>query len=192
MSDSALENEIKNAPKPEEIEASSPVKAAKAVEEEVKKAQDTVEASVKAEPIVDKAAADKIAAEKKAAEKAQKEAARKQAKIDKKAKKAVAYQTKVEQCPRDYRPVSVGVYFWCGLLCWLPVVGIIFTLLFSLIPINKNFKNFARAILAAYVICLIVTLIFALIATLVMGQSVADLIWPFEQFFEEIIGAFGF
>jgi hypothetical protein len=72
------------------------------------------------------------------------------------------------------------------------VIGVIFTILFSLIPRNKNFKNFARALLAWYVIALIVFLIFAVIATFVMGQSITDFIWPFEKFFSDMASALGF
>lgn len=183
-----LENEIKNAPTPEQIKESSPVavKTEPVKEEAVKEAP-----AAAAAPVVDKAAADRIAAEQKAIKKAEKEEAKKQAKIDKKAKRAAEFQAKIEQCPKDYRPVTTGVFFWCGLLCVLPVIGIVFTILFALIPRNKNFKNFARALLAWYLIFFIVMLVFALIITLVMGQSIADYIWPFEKFFSDIASAFG-
>ena len=71
------------------------------------------------------------------------------------------------------------------------IIGIVFTILFALIPRNKNFKNFARALLAWYLIFFIVMLVFALVITLVMGQSIADYIWPFEKFFSDIASAFG-
>ena len=60
----------------------------------------------------------------------------------KKAKKAAAYQEKVEQCPRDYRPVKTGVFFWTEFLFAIPGIGLLFILLFSIFPINKNFKNY--------------------------------------------------
>ena len=184
----SLIDEIKNAPTPEQIKGESPVVV---VPEEPVKTQAVASAAV-----VDKAAADKIAAEKaaavKAAKKAQKEEAKKQAKIEKKAKKAAEFQAKIEQCPKDYRPVTTGRFFWCGLLCALPVLGVIFTIIFALIPRNKNFKNFARALMAWYVIGLIVFLIFAIITTFVMGQSITDFIWPFEKFFSDMGSALGF
>ena len=189
----SLVDEIKNAPSASEIQASSPLAASEAS----KPSEPSKEAPVVvAAPVVDSAAAANIEAQKKAAEKAarkaEKEEARKQAKIEKKAKKAAEFQAKIEQCPKDYRPVTIGVFFWCGLLCVLPVIGVIFTILFSLIPRNKNFKNFARALLAWYVIALIVFLIFAIITTFVMGQSITDFIWPFEQFFDQMARALGF
>ncbi len=189
----SLVDEIKNAPSASEIQASSPLAASEAS----KPSEPSKEAPVVvAAPVVDSTAAANIEAQKKAAEKAarkaEKEEARKQAKTEKKAKKAAEFQAKIEQCPKDYRPVTIGVFFWCGLLCALPVIGVIFTILFSLIPRNKNFKNFARALLAWYVIALIVFLIFAVIATFVMGQSITDFIWPFEKFFSDMASALGF
>jgi uncharacterized membrane protein YdbT with pleckstrin-like domain len=189
----SLVDEIKNAPSASEIQAASPLAASEAT----KPSETPKEAPVVvAAPVVDSTAAANIEAQKKAAEKAarkaEKEEARKQAKIEKKAKKAAEFQAKIEQCPKDYRPVTIGVFFWCGLLCALPVIGVIFTILFSLIPRNKNFKNFARALLAWYVIALIVFLIFAVIATFVMGQSITDFIWPFEKFFSDMASALGF
>ena len=183
-----LVDEIKSAPTPEEIKAESPVVV---VPSEVKKEASPAPAPAAA-PVIDKAASDKIAAEQKAAKKAEKEEAKKRAKIEKKAKKAAAFQEKVEQCPKDYRPVGTGLFFWSMLLCAIPVLGILFVIIFSLFPVNKNFKNFARALLAWYVIGLILFLIFALVATLVMGQSIADFIWPFEKFFSDLASAFGF
>ncbi len=197
-SGSALVDEIKNAPTPAEISGSAPVvvEAEPAKTETVVVPSAPVASAATSAPVVDKAAADKIAAEKaaaeKAAKKAEKEAAKKQAKIDKKAKQAAEFQAKIEQCPKDYRPVTTGKFFWTMLLCAIPVVGLLLTIIFALIPINKNFRSFARAVLAWYVIGLILALIFSIIAIFVMGQSVSDIIWPFEKFFSDIAGCFGF
>ena len=191
--DSALVDD-NNAPTSEETKESSAVEAVKPESQDNNNATSKEEskgASTVAAPVVDKTAKDRIAAAQKAAKKEERAQARKQAKIDKKAKKAAEYQAKIEQCPKDYRPVSTGVFFWCGLLCVLPVLGLLFTIIFSLFPINKNFKNFARAILAWYVIAIIVFLLFAIVVTLVMGQSIADYIWPFERFFDQIGQALG-
>lgn len=183
---SALVDEIKSAPTPEEISKTSPVVVVPA------EAPVVVQEQANAEPVIDKRASEMIEAEKKATAKAQKEEAKKQAAIEKKAKKAAELQAKIEQCPKDYRPVSTGVFFWSGILCYFPVIGILFTILFSLIPRNKNFKHFARSILAYYVIALIVGLIFLIVITFAMGQSIADYIWPFQQFISEMKNALGF
>jgi hypothetical protein len=189
----ALVDEIKNAPTPDQIKESSPLVVPAEPKSEVKvEVPEEVKAAAAAPAVVDKSAQDRIAAEQKAIKKAEKEQAKKQAKIDKKAKQAAEFQAKIEQCPKDYRPVTTGVFFWCGLLCALPVIGVVFTILFALIPRNKNFKNFARALLAWYLIFFIVMLVFALVITLVMGQDIADYIWPFEQFFSDLASAFGY
>ena len=181
----ALIDEIKNAPAPEELKVSSPVVADSVVSV-------PVEPSTNPAPVVDKAAAARIKAEEKAAMKAEKEQAKTQAKIDKKAREAAAFQKKIEQCPRDYKPVGTGLFFWTMLLCSLPVLGILFTICFSIFPINKNFKHFARAYLAWYAIAAIVLMVFAIIVTFALGQSISDFIWPFEKFFSDIAAALGF
>ena len=179
----ALVDEIKNAPTPDQIKESSPLVVPAEPKSEVKvEVPEEVKAAAAAPAVVDKSAQDRIAAEQKAIKKAEKEQATKQ---------AAEFQAKIEQCPKDYRPVTTGVFFWCGLLCALPVIGVVFTILFALIPRNKNFKNFARALLAWYLIFFIVMLVFALVITLVMGQDIADYIWPFEQFFSDLASAFG-
>jgi len=137
------------------------------------------------------AAAAKTAADAKAEKKAAKEEEKKQKKIEKKAKKAAELQSKIEQCPKDYKPVSTGKYFWIGFLCYLPVIGIIFTILFSIIPRNKNIKHFARAILAAFVIILILVLIGLIALQLTAGDEAYEFLWPLEKFIEDMASAFG-
>lgn len=143
-------------------------------------------------PVVDTSVDKKAkAAQEKAAKKAAKEEAAKNKKIEKKAKKAADLQAKIEQCPKDYRPVGTGTYFWTGFLCLLPIIGLIITIIMSIIPRNKNLKNFVRAILIADVIGIIAFLIMAIIAVAVGGNEVADLIWPFAQFAEDMAAAMG-
>ena len=72
-------------------------------------------------------------------------------------------QALIDQCPNEYKPVATSTFFWCGVLCYLPVLGVIFTIIFSIFPINKNIKNYARAVLIGYCILLIVTMILCLI-----------------------------
>jgi len=131
-------------------------------------------------------------ASKKAADKAAKEEAKKNKNIEKKAKKAAEYQAKIEQCPKDYKPVSTGKYFWTGFLCNIPVLGLIITIIMSIAPRNKNLKNFARSILVADIIAIILFLIASIVAVAVGGNKVTDLIWPFAQFAEDMASAMGF
>lgn len=146
-------------------------------------------------PVVDPKAAKAKSADEKAAkkakEKAEKAEAKKNKNIEKDAKKAAEIRAKIEQCPKEYKPVSTGKYFWTGVLCYLPIVGLIITIILSIIPRNKNLKNFVRAILIADAICIIVSLIFAIIAVAVGGNKVTDLIWPFTQFVEDMANAMG-
>lgn len=143
-------------------------------------------------PKVDaKAAAKEQKATEKAEKKAKKDEAKQAKKNEKKAQKAAALQAKIDQCPKEYKPVSTGAYFWTGVLCYLPVIGLILTIIMAIAPRNKNLKNFVRAILIADVIAIIVSLIFAIIAVVVGGNEFGDLFWPFAQFVEDMATALG-
>ena len=130
-------------------------------------------------------------ATKKAADKAAKAEAKQNKKSEKKVKKTAEALAKIDQCPKEYKPVSTGTYFWTGFLCLLPVIGLIITIIMSIIPRNKNIKNFVRAILIADAICIILFLIMAIVAVTVGGNQVADLMWPFAQFAEDMASALG-
>ncbi|MCQ2516865.1 MAG: hypothetical protein MJ094_08395 [Saccharofermentans sp.] len=147
-------------------------------------------------PVVDpkasaaaKKADDKAA--KKAADKAAKAEAKQNKKSEKKVKKTAEALAKIDQCPKEYKPVSTGTYFWTGFLCLLPAIGIIITIIMSIVPRNKNIKNFVRAILIADAICIILFLIMSIITVAFGGNQVADLIWPFAQFVEDMASALG-
>lgn len=99
------------------------------------------------------------AIEAKEAAKLQRKNEREQQQAAKRNAKRARLQALIDQCPNEYKPVSVSKFFWYGVLCNLPWIGIIFTILFSIFPINKNVKNFARSILILYAIGLIVSLI---------------------------------
>ena len=77
--------------------------------------------------------------------------------------KRARLQALIDQCPKEYKPVETSTFFWCGVLCYLPLIGVIFTILFSIFPVNKNIKNYARAVLIGYCILLIVSMILALV-----------------------------
>ena len=67
------------------------------------------------------------------------------------------------QCPAQYKPVGTSTFFWLGILCNLPVIGILFILILSVAPKNRNIKSFARAkiayLLIIFIACLIITLV---------------------------------
>jgi len=73
--------------------------------------------------------------------------------------KRARLQALIDQCPNEYKPVSTSKFFWYGVFCNLPCIGFIITILFSIFPINKNVKNFARSILIVYLIGIILSLI---------------------------------
>ena len=113
-------------------------------------------------------------AAKKAEEQAAKEAAKKQAAADKEAEKAkakrqkrAAQQALIDACPPQYRPVSTSKYFWLAFLSAIPFVGFIATIFLSIAGRNRNVKNFEKAILAYYIIAIVI----ALIALIVIGVA---------------------
>lgn len=120
------------------------------------------------------------AIEAKEAAKLQRKNEREQQQAAKRNAKRARLQALIDQCPNEYKPVSVSKFFWYGVLCNLPWVGIIFTILFSIFPINKNVKNFARSILILYAIGIIVSLI---------GMIILFFLTPLETK-NEILGGF--
>ncbi|SEW17971.1 hypothetical protein SAMN05216413_1416 [Ruminococcaceae bacterium KH2T8] len=150
-------------------------------------------ASQKAAAKAEKAAAKAEAANAKMAEKEAAKEAKKQAKLDakkaKNAEKAAAEQAKIDACPQEYTPVSTSKFFWYGFISFIPVVGLLFAIFMSIGPRNKNIKNFERAILIAFVIEFILTLIALIIMVFVNGSSVSGIIEAFAYFFEELASA---
>ena len=125
-------------------------------------------------------------AEQKAAKQAAKNDAKKQKKLDKIAKE----QEKKDACPKEYKPVSVSKYFWFGILSFLPLIGLVFTIITSIAPRNKNVKNFERAILVYYIITIILALIGGLVATFINPHAVSNIVEAFSYFFEDLASAF--
>lgn len=184
--DKKMEPEItEEAEKAEEaIEEASVVEA---VEEKAEKSEKGAEvaataavaaAAAGAEKAAEKAASKEAEAAAKAAKKAEEQAAKEAeklqaakdkaaAKIEKKNKKRAAQQALIDACPPQYRPVSTSKYFWLGILSFLPFLGVVLTVILSIIGRNRNVKNFERAILAYYIIALILSLI----ATIVVGVA---------------------
>lgn len=127
----------------------------------------------------------------KAEQKAAKQAAKKEAKKQKKMEKLSALQDKIDACPREYKPVSTSKYFWFGVLSFLPVIGLLFTLITSIVPRNRNVKNFERAILVYYIIGIILALIAAIVFGFFFPDIAGDLALAGEYFLSDILAAFG-
>ena len=178
--DKKMETEISDASeKVEEVikEEAAVVEAAEEkVEESAKEAATTVavaataketeaaaKAAKKAEEQAAKEAAKKQAAADKEAEKARIAKEKAEAKIEKKRQKKAAQQALNDACPPQYRPVSTSKYFWLAFLSAIPCLGLIITIVLAIIGRNRNVKNFEKAILAYYIIGIIICLIFVII-----------------------------
>ena len=164
----------KEAKKAAEAEEKKAEEAAKAAEKEAEKLEEAkiaeakeAEAKKKAEEEAAKAAAAAAAAASAAAKKEQ-EAAAKEAKINEKKEKLNALKA---QCPAQYKPVGTSTFFWVGILCWLPCIGFLISIILSIVPKNRNLKCFARSKLAYYLIIFIACLIITLVAGAVIPEE---------------------
>ena len=147
---------------------------AEANKEAAKAAEEAAKAAKKAEEQAAKEAAKQKAAAEKEAEKARIAKEKADAKIEKKRQKKAAQQALIDACPPQYRPVATSTYFWLAFLSAIPVIGVIATLILSFAGRNKNRKNFERAILAYYIIGLILCLVAVLIVGLLLPDSVRE------------------
>lgn len=69
--------------------------------------------------------------------------------------------------PSEYKPISMWGYFGYQLLFAIPCVGIIMLLVFALGGTsNINLKNFARSYFCWFIISIVLTAIFIIIAAL--------------------------
>ena len=138
-----------------------------AAKEAAKEADAAAKAAKKAEEQAAKEAAKKQAAADKEAEKAKAAQEKADARLEKKRQKRAAQQALIDACPPQYRPVSTSKYFWLAFLSAIPFVGLIATIFLSIAGRNRNVKNFEKAILAYYIIAIVI----ALIALIVIGVA---------------------
>ncbi len=150
-----------------EAVAAAAVTASAAGKEAAKEAESAAKAAKKAEEQAAKEAAKKQAAADKEAEKAKAAKEKADAKLEKKRQKRAAQQALIDACPPQYRPVSTSKYFWLAFLSCIPFVGLILTIFLSIAGRNRNVKNFEKAILAYYIIAIVI----ALIAMIVIGVA---------------------
>lgn len=151
-------------------------------------------------PVVPVPVADSQKDDEKAAQKAAKKeaaAAKKEAKAKekrekkeaKKAEKKAKLQAKIDACPRDYKPLSTSKSFWTMLVCGIPALGILVSIIMSLVPVNKNIKFIAKGLLVLHIIAIILILIALLVAVYVFGAELDSIIEAFQKFFEAIASA---
>ena len=138
-----------------------------AAKEAGKEADAAAKAAKKAEEQAAKEAAKKQAAADKEAEKAKAAQEKADARLEKKRQKRAAQQPLIDACPPQYRPVSTSKYFWLAFLSAIPFIGFIATIFLSIAGRNRNVKNFEKAILAYYIIAIVI----ALIALIVIGVA---------------------
>ncbi|MBP5261029.1 MAG: hypothetical protein J6Z43_02735 [Clostridiales bacterium] len=149
--------------------------------------EETVE-EVKEEPALPAKSEAVLAIEAKEAAKLARKNEREQQQAAKRNAKRARLQALIDQCPNEYKPVSTSKFFWYGVLCNLPGLGFIITLLFSIFPVNKNVKNFARSILIVYIIGIILWLIGAIILFFMTpNENKNDIV----EGINKIIGSFG-
>lgn len=83
-----------------------------------------------------------------------------------------------EQIPPQYRPLSPWAYFGYSLLFSIPTIGLIVLIVFSFSNDNINRRNFARSYFCAMLVllCLAVLLVvIALIVAAVLGVGLTEL-----------------
>jgi len=97
-----------------------------------------------------------------------------EAKAEKKRQKLEAEQALINACPPQYKPVSTSKYFWFGFLSFLPCVGLIITIILSFAGRNRNVKRFERAILAYYIIGIILCLLGVIIIGLILPADMRE------------------
>lgn len=62
--------------------------------------------------------------------------------------------------PREYKPISAWGYFGYNLLFSIPIIGLIFLIVFSFDSSNINRKNYARSF---FIIYLLIAIMFGII-----------------------------
>ena len=129
-----------------------------AAKEAAKEADAAAKAAKKAEEQAAKEAAKKQAAADKEAEKAKAAKEKADARLEKKRQKRAAQQALIDACPPQYRPVSTSKYFWLAFLSAIPFIGFIATIFLSIAGRNRNVKNFEKAILAYYIIAIVIVI----------------------------------
>lgn len=71
--------------------------------------------------------------------------------------------------PPEYRPLSGWAFFWLKVLFCVPVVGLIFLLVFTFDGSNLSRRNFARSYWCGLLVALIIVVVFLVIAFAFLG-----------------------
>ncbi|MBQ8298817.1 MAG: ABC transporter permease [Clostridia bacterium] len=74
------------------------------------------------------------------------------------------YQNEVESIPMQYRPLSPWAYLGYNILFVLPIIGLIFLIIFSFNNNNIARRNYARSFFCAFAVSIILTIVLTVFA----------------------------
>ncbi len=84
-----------------------------------------------------------------------------------------AEKVEIENLPEKYRPLSAWSYWGLSILFAVPIVGLIFLIIFSFSDSNINRRSFARSFFCSLVIALVVIVIIYAIGGAALLASIA-------------------
>ena len=77
----------------------------------------------------------------------------------------------------QYAPLSAWAYFGLQILFSLPIVGLVFLIIFSISKGNLNRRSFARSYWCVYVVLLVLIIVLAVLgATILPGLDVQSIL----------------
>ena len=128
--------------------------------------------------------------DKKLEKKAQKDAKKAQDKADKsrlKFEQQQRIQAVQDSVPSQFKPLKTSSYFWLLFLAGVPVVGFIAVIILSFAGHNQNRKKFVRALLAYYIIGIILFLAACIILYAINPNGVYGIVDAFLDIFGAVI-----
>ena len=92
-----------------------------------------------------------------------------------------AEERPVAEIPAKMKPLSTTAYFWLIFLYAVPGLGLLMSIILSLIPSNLNLKRFSRASLIFQLVCIILLLIIFLVLVILWQHiDYTQYIYPTE------------
>lgn len=128
--------------------------------------------------------------DKKLEKKAQKDAKKAQDKADKsrlKFEQQQRIQAVQDSVPSQFKPLRTSSYFWLLFLAGVPVAGFIAVIILSFAGHNQNRKKFVRALLAYYIIGIILFLAACIVLYAINPSGVYGIVDAFLDIFGAVI-----
>lgn len=75
--------------------------------------------------------------------------------------------------PSEYRPLGAWAYFGYSILFSIPLIGLIFNLIYCFSDSNINRRNYARSFWCVYLLVFIISVVLAIVA-FTLGISMSD------------------